>query len=243
MKLLFPNWPAPTNIKAYCTTRIGGCSEAPFNELNLAHHVGDDAEHVRQNRELLKKELNLKNEPAWLSQVHGIDAINLKHHTQGIKADASFTTEPEQVCIVMTADCLPLLVCNNQGSEVAAVHAGWRGLLAGVIDNTIQQLTSKAEDLLVWLGPAIGPKHFELNEDIHNQFIQRQPQFSQGFFQRDNSIYADIYQLARINLQQLGVTAIYGGDYCSYSQADLFYSYRRNKGNTGRMASLIYRQI
>ena len=243
---LKPDWPAPDNVKAFCSTRLGGISQEPFNSFNLALSVGDNNDTVMSNRQQLITDLALPTTPLWLSQVHGIDAVKIDastklNHPEPIKADASITHSVNQVCAIMTADCLPILITNQQGTEVAAIHAGWRGLLNGVIDSTINQLNSAPETLFAWLGPAIGPDHFEVNNDIRTSYIERHAEFAEAFqLLPQDRWFANIYDLATINLKHLGVTQVFGGDFCTYCQADYFYSYRRDANITGRMVSLIW---
>lgn len=230
----------PSHVHAFTTTRDGGISLPPYDSFNLATHVGDNTNAVMENRARLRQQL--PSEPVWLNQTHSIIAANLDHWQPSdgvIDADASFTTQQNRVCVAMTADCLPLLVCNQDGTEVAAIHAGWRGLLAGVIENTITQLQSPAETLSVWLGPAIGAEAFEVDNQIRLDFLARYPQNSIAFKQVEDHYLADIYALARHCLSLLGVKHIFGGDYCTVSDEKKFFSYRRNQ-KTGRMASLIW---
>ena len=248
---LIPDWPAPANIKAFTTTRASGASEGPYASFNIATHVNDDNQRVLQNRAYLKRALNLPAEPMWLDQVHGMHAVNgaevpsensssIDHAL--IKADASFCYDTDRVCVVMTADCLPVLICNRQGTKVAAVHAGWRGLQAGVIENTIDALQENPADLLIWLGPAIGPRAFEVGDEVRLAFVNDMPDTAQAFeASKPGHWLADIYLLARIRLRQKGVNEIYGGGLCTYTDSSRFYSYRHD-GDTGRMASLIRRE-
>lgn len=222
-----PNWPAPLNVKALTTVRQGG---------NFALHVGDDPKAVLANRALLKLQANLPAEPLWLAQTHSIRVVDV---TDGlIDADASVAFQPNQVCAVLTADCLPILVCNKNGTRVSAIHAGWRGLAAGIIESVIEKLDCDPTTLLVWLGPAIGPTAFEVQSDVLLAFEGYQ---SEKTFKPTKEGYwlADIYQLARERLARLGVTAVYGGGLCTYSDSVRFYSFRRS-GVTGRMATLIW---
>jgi polyphenol oxidase len=235
---LQPDWPAPTNIQAATTLRTGGISQGNYASLNLAAHVGDKLELVQQNRETVKSMLNLPSEPIWLNQTHSNRAVEAIAKTSPPQADASYTQKQGVVCVVMTADCLPLLVCAADGSEIAAIHAGWRGLVDGVIDNTIAALQSK--DVLVWLGPAIGPDCFEVGDDVRQAYLSKSAGFSPAFKpQSPNKWLADIYQLARINLGMLDVHKVYGGGLCTVTDKERFYSYRRDK-DTGRMATLIW---
>ena len=231
------DWSAPAHIKAGCTTRLGGCSQPPFDSLNLALHVGDAPAQVALNRQALKQYLHLPQEPHWLQQVHGCDVSS-----DGLvldEADAAFTTQAGKVCVVMTADCLPLLITDQQGRCVAAIHAGWRGLANGVIQQTITRMPVPAHELLVWLGPAIGPNAFEVGEDVFNCFVDLNDQYHKAFYPHHTKWLFDIYRAARLQLGLLGVTKISGGDYCTFENEALFYSYRRDK-HTGRMASLIW---
>lgn len=237
------NWPAPRNIHALTTQKMGGVSQNGFAFFNLADHVGDDPDNVKRNREMLKTELALINEPIWLQQTHSTIAVAALPANRECEADASFTDQTNQICAVLTADCLPILVCNQAGTEVAAIHAGWRGLCHGVMEATLQQLASAPEELLVWLGPAISAAHYEVGNEVREQFLAADSSASAGFRPSVNQRWlADLFALARMRLEKLGVppSAIYGGDYCSYSNKDLFYSYRRDGAKTGRMASLIW---
>ena len=237
-EFIFPDWPAPKNIKAATTTRTGGYSQSPFDSFNLASHVEDDTNAVAKNRKSLMEELGLPSEPVWLEQVHSavaIDASNKNH-----KADASVTAQAGTVCAAMTADCLPVLFCNKQGTQVAAAHAGWRGLADGILESTIDMINSQPDELMAWMGPAIGPEIFEVGDEVRDAFINYLPQAEQAFKQTISGHWlADIYLLARQRLEQKGVTHLYGGSFCTYTEKERFYSYRRD-GKTGRMASLIW---
>ena len=236
---LEPDWPAPANIRAATTLRTGGVSKHPFTSLNPATHVGDNPESVMKNREIIKTMLDLPTEPIWLKQTHSNRAIAATINNEPLDADASFTNQPGVVCAVMTADCLPLLVCSTDSSEVAAIHAGWRGLVDGIIDHTIAALQNK--DLLVWLGPAIGPKQFEIGDEVRAAYLAKSAEYNSAFKPRSsNKWLADIYQLARINLAMLGIDNVYGGGFCTATDHEHFYSYRRDN-KTGRMATLIWR--
>jgi YfiH family protein len=219
------------------TTRDGGVSQAPFDSFNLGEHVGDEPLAVAKNRQRLVSQLGCQ--PAWLSQVHGVRVV-AADPAQVQEADASWTTTPGLACTVMTADCLPALFCDRAGSRVAAAHAGWRGLAAGVLEATVAALACAPEDLLVWLGPAIGPQAFEVGSEVRDAFVASHPQAASAFVASVNSgrLMADIYQLARIRLAACGVTAVYGGGFCTHSDPR-FYSYRR-ASRTGRFASLIW---
>lgn len=243
---LVPDWPAPANVRACCTTRQGGVSQAPYAGFNLGDHVGDDPRAVQANRAYLQQALSLPAQPAWLQQVHGTTVLRLPQaKAHGAQADASVTAQPGRVCAVLTADCLPLLFCDRKGTAVAAAHAGWRGLAAGVIEATVAELAVAPEALLVWLGPAIGPAAFEVGEEVRQAFVAHDAQAAAAFTVSGTSAtdsgrwLADLYALARQRLQRLGVTQIYGGGLCTYTDQQRFYSYRRD-GTTGRMASLIW---
>lgn len=236
MDILLPDWPAPPAVRACATTRAGGVSTGPYASLNLGDHVGDDPAAVAENRVCLRRELALPAEPLWLTQVHGTAVAE----GQGGCADASVAFGAGTVCTVMTADCLPLLLCDRAGTRVAAVHAGWRGLLAGVIEAAVARLGSPGAELLVWLGPAIGPDAFEVGEEVRAAFLAEDGGAVGAFRPSPAGRWlADIYALARRRLARCGVSAVYGGDLCTYHDAERFYSYRRD-GVTGRMASLIW---
>jgi polyphenol oxidase len=236
---LKPDWPVPENIRAATTLRTGGMSQGGYANLNPAAHVGDNPELVNQNRQIIKTMLNLPSEPVWLNQTHSNRAIKAIATDTLQQADASYTDQPGVVCAVMTADCLPLLVCSSDGTEIAAIHAGWRGLLDGVIDNTINALQNK--DLLVWLGPAIGPERFEIGAEVRTAYLAKNAGYAPAFKQHGQDKWlADIYQLARINLATLGISKVYGGGFCTITDHERFYSYRRDQV-TGRMATLIWR--
>lgn len=234
---LTPDWPAPVWVKACITTRNGGISAAPFDSFNLGEHVGDDPVAVTKNRQRLISQLGCK--PAWLRQVHGV-AVVPAEPGEVLEADASWTATPGIACSVMTADCLPVLFCDRAGSRVAAAHAGWRGLAGGVLEATLDALAMAPEDVLVWLGPAIGPHAFEVGAEVREAFMAVHPQAAEAFVASVNPdrYMADIYQLARIRLAARGVTAVYGGGFCTYSDPR-FYSYRR-AAQTGRFASLVW---
>jgi polyphenol oxidase len=246
-----PNWPAPVNVKALQTTRTGGFSHAPFTSFNLGTHVNDDAIAVAKNRQLLST--YLPSDPVWVNQVHGVEVIDAAASSCLQNADASFTTKANVVCVTMTADCLPLLLCDKRGSVVAAVHAGWRGLCDGVIEEAIRKMLVPPADVLVWLGPAIGPNAFEVGNDVREQFIEKDSQATLAFKSLDNKAddkwLCNIYLLAKQRLNKLGVTQIYGAsdhddgnyaeNFCTYTDEARFFSFRRTNV-TGRMASLIW---
>ena len=236
--LITPDWPAPANVRALQTTRKGGVSDSPYASFNLGSHVGDNPLAVSRNRMLLAP--LLPSEPVWLNQVHGITVADAGRAGCLPEADASVSTHPGAVCVVMTADCLPILLCDEQGSVVGAAHAGWRGLCDGVIEATVSAMNVPAPTLMAWLGPAIGSTVFEVGDEVRTAFVAKQPQAAQAFVAAaEGKWMADIYQLARLRLQALGIHRIYGGDLCTYSDAERFYSYRRD-GVTGRMATFIW---
>lgn len=246
LEVIKADWPGSKNVHAYSTTRISGVSQGVYSGLNLAMHVEDEASHVAENRQLLARQLELPEEPVWLNQVHGNQLLNIdeagKINAQPVppQADASYSLQAGKVCVVMTADCLPVLICNRKGDKVAAAHAGWRGLAAGIIEASVAALNEPVEDILVWLGPAIGAQAFEVGEDVREAFTSVLPQADVAFkAHRPGHYFADIYQLARLKLNDIGVQAIYGGEHCTFNDADHFYSYRRD-GKTGRQASLIW---
>lgn len=237
---LIPEWPAPPRVRACTTTRRGGVSEGEYASLNLAAHVGDTPAHVAENRRRLKAVLHLPAEPAWLQQMHGTAVVDASRIETAGEADASYAEQSGTVCAVLTADCLPLLLCDVYGTRVAAVHAGWRGLLDGVIENAVHALRRPGSELLAWLGPAIGPRVFEVGEEVRQRFVAADPAAMSAFTPSPRGRWlADIYSLARQRLGSVHVTAVYGGHACTVSDAERFYSYRRD-GVTGRMASLIW---
>lgn len=236
---LIPDWPAPAGVRACVTTRAGGVSLAPFDSLNLGDHVEDCPQAVAQNRRRLTDTFSIK--PAWLRQVHGV-AVAHAMPGQVDEADASWTSTPGVACTVMTADCLPALFCDRAGRRVAAAHAGWRGLAAGVLEATLDSLAAAPDEVLVWLGPAIGPAAFEVGPEVRDAFVAQHPQAAEAFVPSRNAgrLMADIYALARLRLAARGVTAVYGGGLCTVSDPR-FYSYRRQP-RTGRFASLVWLQ-
>ena len=239
-QFILPDWPAPANVRAMVTTRVGGVSHAPYDSFNLAIHVGDDPAAVRENRARLRTALVLPAEPLWLKQVHGVAVVDAARAGIEPEADGAFAAQPGTVCAVLTADCLPVLLCNRAGTKVAALHAGWRGLAGGVIDAGVQAIGVAGDELLAWLGPAIGPASFEVGPEVRAAFVQHDTQAAQAFRAvRDGKYLADIYSLARLRLQRLGVAAVYGGELCTVTDGAHFFSYRRD-GATGRMAALVW---
>lgn len=238
-QLLTPDWPAPPQVKAFTTTRIGGYSIPPFAEFNLSFSSGDDLDTVRRHRDRIKHILSLPEEPRWLKQVHGNQAIVAETIQPTTEADASFTNQPNTVCVILTADCLPIALCDQAGTQVAVIHGGWRSLAKQIIPLTVQKL-STTNPLMAWLGPAISAAYFEVGQEVYEQFIATEPMLHTAFTPTNNHTWlADLYAIARQQLEQCGITAVYGGQYCTYRDETLFYSYRRN-GITGRMATLIW---
>lgn len=234
------DWPAPNSIKAYTTTRKGGFSDAPYESFNLGDHCGDNENLVQHNRELLNKTLHLPHQPIWLSQIHGIEAVAIEKTNPATPADAAYTQQINKVCAVLTADCLPILVCDRNATRVAAIHAGWKGLASGVIEATIKKLAIPGKELLVWLGPAISQRAYEVGDEVRAQFINYDADATEAFIPSANQRWmANMYLLAKQRLKKLEISNIYGGNFCTYSQPELFFSYRRDNV-TGRMASLIW---
>lgn len=237
---ILPDWPLPAGVKACSTTRHGGISLSPYHSLNLGTHVGDEAQAVARNRETLVAGAGLPQMPAWLEQVHGTRVVRLEGETPAdLRADAVYSNVPGQVCAVMTADCLPVLFCSQAGDEVAAAHAGWRGLCNGVLEQTLATFIAEPGSISAWLGPAIGPRQFEVGPEVRSAFIAVDSAAVAAFTPLGDKFLADIYLLARQRLRCAGVDLIYGGDRCTVSENSHFFSYRRD-GITGRMASLIW---
>lgn len=242
LSVIRPDWPAVRSVNALTTTRLGGVSAEPWHSLNLGDHVGDDAGHVAENRLRLCRAAKLSSEQfGWLAQVHGTHVVQLPV-VGAPAADASVARRPGEACVILTADCLPVLFCDIAGTRVGAAHAGWRGLCKGVIERTVETLGAP-ETLMAWLGPAIGPASFEVGPEVRDAFLAVDAEAA-GAFSADGArpghYMADIYLLARRRLRQAGVTRIYGGDFCTVRDpAARFYSFRRD-GQTGRMASAIW---
>lgn len=237
---LVPDWPAPPNVRCLSTSRHGGVSQGVYASLNLGDHVGDDPQAVAENRQRVGRQT--PSAPVWLEQVHGTTVVNAGccHRQTPPSADAAFAKSSGVTCAVMTADCLPVLFCDRAGKVVAAAHAGWRGLLAGVLEQTVAAMAVPGNEILAWLGPAIGPAAFEVGEEVQAAFVAADPQAASAFRPGEaGKCLADLYTLARQRLAGQGVTGIYGGDLCTFSDAGRFFSYRRD-GQTGRMASLIW---
>lgn len=237
---IVPDWPAPPQVRALITTRAGGASRGVYAGLNLGLNSGDDVDAVAQNRASLRQWLPA--EPLWLRQVHGTFAVDAVAVDATPEADAAFARRPGTICAALTADCLPLLLCDAAGTTVAAVHAGWRGLCAGVIEQVLLAIDLAPQSMLAYLGPAIGPAAYEVGTEVRDAFVEADPEGDAGSAfvpGKPGKFYADLYALARRRLARSGVAQIYGGSYCTYTERERFYSYRRD-GATGRMASLIW---
>ena len=241
--ILRPDWQAPATVHAYSTTRNGGISQVPFDSLNLAAHVGDQLNAVQHNRQLLQNQLHCPETPRWLQQVHGTTVLAASdwQPNNNNQADAIWTDQEQTICSILTADCLPVLFCDKNASCVAAAHAGWRGLAAGVLEATLHSLPVPAHEVMVWLGPAIGAQAFEVGAEVREAFMATDSDSQQAFRATDKPQHwlADLPLLARLRLAACGVTDISGGNFCTYREPQRFFSYRRD-GKTGRMASLIW---
>lgn len=242
---IIPDWPAPVRVKSLFTTRNGGVSGSAgkvYASMNLGAHVNDNPADVAHNRALLSAHLPMQ--PQWLKQVHGIEPVRMEYPSAVIlEGDAAYCRQPGSVCAIMVADCLPVFLCDTAGTVVAVAHAGWRGLAGGVIERTVAAMDTARGNLIAWLGPAIGPEYFEVGSDVYDAFVRHDPAAEEAFTAIDRmhekKWLADIFLLARQRLAENGVTAIYGGGICTYSDPQRFYSYRRD-GETGRMAALIW---
>jgi polyphenol oxidase len=236
------NWPAPPGVRALSTFRTGGASAAPYASLNLGDHVGDDPEAVAVNRRELAKAAGLPAEPMWLAQAHGVNVADIDTPGPWGPADAAVTQESRRVCAILTADCLPIVLAAQSGERVAAAHAGWRGLSAGVIEATVQAMGISPQRLQVWLGPAIGPERFEVGAEVREELLRADREAGDAFQRNTRGRFmADLYMLARLRLERLGIARIYGGGECTYGQPDRYFSHRRD-GVTGRQATLIWRE-
>jgi polyphenol oxidase len=238
---IIPDWPAPPEVRALSTQRTGGASRPPFESFNLGAHVGDSAEAVLENRRRLCALAKLPAEPVWLSQQHGTEVLDLDGPEDVPRAaDASCTRHAARVCAILTADCLPVLLASESGAGVAAVHAGWRGLAAGVIEASVGALGLAPPSLLAWLGPGIGRGHFEIGAEVREALLRADPEAEDAFVPNARGRYlADLASLARRRLERLGIARIYGGDACTYASPERYFSYRRD-GRTGRQATLIW---
>lgn len=240
LPLIVPDWPAPENVRAVSTTRAGGVSRGGYATLNLAARVGDEPDAVSENRRRLAAGAALPADPAWLRQVHGVTVVEAARWDSPVEADAAFTRRPDAVCAVLTADCLPVLLCSRQGTLAAAAHAGWRGLAAGVLEAVIDRLDTAPGDLIAWLGPAIGQASFEVGPEVRESFLDRDPGAEACFLPgHGDRSFADLAGLARRRLLAAGVESIHGGDLCTHGDRLRFFSHRRD-GQCGRMATLIW---
>lgn len=242
MDALYPNWQVPRNVRALSTLRRGGVSGSPYDSFNLGAHVEDDENAVKTNRTLLMERFSLPQFPLFLNQTHSTRVMRLPYSGNDLCADAVYSCHPKQVCLVMTADCLPVLLTNRQGNEVAAAHAGWRGLCDGILERTVQCFQCAHDNIIAWFGPAIGPTAFQVGAEVVDQFIAQDPQAASAFTadpQAAGKYLGDLYQIASQRLNGMGVSRISGGEHCTYQERDKFFSFRRD-GKTGRMASLIW---
>jgi len=239
LQFIQPNWPAPENVRAASTLRFGGVSPEPYDDFNLATHVGDDPKAVLENRRLLQGALRLPSDPRWLDQVHS-DVVVEAGSASPPRADACVARSANQVCAILTADCLPVLFCSRDGDRIAAAHAGWRGLAAGILDNTVGSLGLPGSELIAWMGPAISQAAFEVGDEVRIAFLARDASAARAFLPNERGRWqCDLYELARRNLAQLGVHEVHGGGYCTHADEDRFFSYRRD-GQCGRMATLVW---
>ncbi|MEQ8955344.1 MAG: peptidoglycan editing factor PgeF [Gammaproteobacteria bacterium] len=241
IELIEPDWEAPANVVARVSTRVGGYSEGAKAGLNLALHVGDDAEQVQRNRRLFLQQLDGADQLQWLNQVHGADVARIIHVEDGLSADAVVTETPGIACCVMTADCLPLFLCNKAGTEIAVVHCGWRGMAAGVVAQTIAAMHSPTHELMAWMGPAIGVCHFEVGEDVLHAFWGLSDEFLSCFVPapRPGKYWADLYEICRLQLSSKGVGQVSGGGFCTFWDEQRFFSHRRD-ADSGRIAAAIF---
>ena len=237
LPLLIPDWPAPANVRALVSTRVGGVSEGPYSSLNLGDHVGDAAAAVAENRRRFSAAAGLLQAPTWLNQIHGCDVV-MAGGSERASADACWTAQSGVPCAILTADCLPVLFAARDGSCVAAAHAGWRGLAAGVLEATVASLPVPPDQLMAWLGPAIGPAAFQVGDEVRAAFVATEAEDATAFIADGERWRADLFALARARLRRCGVTAIYGGGVCTVENAERFFSHRRD-GVSGRFASLI----
>ncbi len=236
---LWADWPAPEHIHAGTSIRTGGHSKKPFNSFNLAQHVGDKPADVKKNRKILISHLGLPSEPAWLNQTHSSKIISIDSTSENRNADGSFTIKQNNVCAILTADCVPILFCNKDGTKIAAIHAGWKGICNGIIENTIK-IFSDSETILVWIGPCISSEHYEVGKDVYERCLNHSSLLKSAFNQTNiNHWHCDLVKIVNIILKNAGIGTIYECNSCTYKMDELFFSYRR-EGNTGRTASMIW---
>lgn len=245
IKSIYPYWPAPSNVRAFTSTRIGGVSLPPFDSLNLGSRTGDDLNNIVENRNRLIQAEKVPSEPYWLNQTHSTTVLDITKVKPAInatrfEADGSYTKQANQVSVVLTADCMPVLFCSVKGDQVAAAHAGWRGLCHGILEETAKKFQCNTNEILVWLGPAISAQKFEVGIEVKKQFEEYDANAHHAFKLIEGEQYlADLYMIAKQRLNAIGITQIYGGNYCTYTERDLFYSYRR-ENKTGRMTTMIW---
>ncbi len=241
LREITPDWPLQDRVSALTTTRNGGVSVSPYDTLNLALHVGDQEPRVIANRTMLRERLQLAQEPKWLQQTHSNKVVDAaKVHADAVIADASYTTEPDVACAVLTADCLPIVFSDESGACVGIAHAGWRGLLQGIIQSTVAAMSTCSPPAYAWLGPAIGPQAFEVGDDVYLPYTRQNAAFEEAFTAIGPGKWRlDIYRAAKIVLAAADIFSVYGGDYCTYSDDEYFYSYRRSHC-TGRIATLVW---
>lgn len=265
--LIFPDWPAPPGVRAAFTLRTGGVSAAPYDSLNVGSRIGDSREHVAENRRRVRDALRLPAEPVWLEQVHGIYVVELEGDVRAVDVhaaearagavgigdigggdaptgDAAVARNAAHVCAIRVADCMPVLFAALDGSVVGAAHAGWRGLVGGVLEATVARLGVPASRVIAWMGPAIGPRNFEVGDEVRSAFLAAASgpaeEVTSAFTANSRGRWqCDLYALARLRLEAMGIAAIHGGGWCTFAEPDRFFSYRRD-GQCGRMAALIW---
>ncbi|PJE80376.1 Laccase domain protein YfiH [invertebrate metagenome] len=236
-----PQWPVPSHIRSFVTTRCGGFSQGNYQSFNLGLSSGDNPKDVRLNREKMQSDWDWKQPPLWVRQVHGTKVVYASEDDHTIQADGVWTDKQQTVCLILTADCLPVLLCHKTGSCVAAVHAGWKGLAAGVLESALHLLPDTPDNMMAFLGPAIGPACFEVGPEVRDTFLAEVPESEKAFIAgKGDRWQADLYHLARLRLEKNGLTAIYGGDCCTFTEEERFYSYRRDGKLSGRIASAIW---
>jgi YfiH family protein len=239
-EFIIPDWEVSSNVKAVTTTKIGGFSSRPYSSFNISEYVGDQIENVRKNRELLEQKLNLPSSPLWLHQVHGNRVISHTEYSHNITADAIICNQKNIVCSIQSADCLPIIICHKNAKQIAAIHAGWKGLYNKIIVNTIKQMGCNNNDLIAWIGPSISQKAYQVNATLYDKFVTLEPEYSQFFHSNTSSeTFADLKSIAEYQLNNLGISKISIANYCTYYDNEYFYSYRRNN-ITGRQATLIW---
>ena len=240
IEFIEPEWPAPSTVRACCTTRRGGVSRPPFDRLNLALRVGDDPDAVTVNRARLAARLLLPASPLWMRQIHGTRVLEAEAAGADPVGDACVARSPGPPCAILSADCLPVLLCSRDGGTVAAAHAGWRGLAAGVIENTVAAMRTPVREILAWLGPGVGTAAYEVDAEVRDAFVCRHREDTNAFTPRRPERWtADLASLARARLLRCGIAAVHGGERCTHSDPERFYSFRRD-GKTGRFATLIW---